>query len=189
MAYPLILFDLGDTLMIEETEQKDGDGVTLTAELVPGMADLVRGLREAGVRLGLVADTRSETYRHVLRQHALDDLFAYVAISEELGIAKPHPEMFLSVVRQAGSAPADALMVGNNYARDIAGAHACGLATVWFRWNDRYPNPATPPRGDLCSDDERRGDGRHRSVARRSRVQMTSPCACIVCVMACARDI
>jgi len=144
MAYPLILFDLGDTLMSEETEQKDGDGVTLTADLVPGMADLVRGLREAGVRLGLVADTRSGTYQHVLRQHDLDALFVYVAISEDLGIAKPHPEMFLSVVRMAGSAPSDALMVGNNYARDIDGAHACGLATLWFRWNDRYPTPQLP---------------------------------------------
>ncbi len=144
MAYPLILFDLGDTIMIEETEHKDGDEVTITADLVPGMADLVRGLRDAGVRLGLVADTRSGTYQHVLRRHDLDALFAHVAISEELGIAKPHPEMFLSVVRQAGSAPADALMVGNNYACDIEGAHACGLATLWFRWNDRYPTPRLP---------------------------------------------
>lgn len=144
MAYPLILFDLGDTLMSEETEQKDDDGVTLTADLVPGMAALVRGLREAGVRLGLVADTRSETYQHVLRQHALADIFAHVAISEELGITKPHPEMFLSVVRQAGSTPSDTLMVGNNYARDIEGAHACGLATLWFRWNERYPAPRLP---------------------------------------------
>jgi HAD superfamily hydrolase (TIGR01509 family) len=144
MAYPLIIFDLGDTLMSEETEQEDGDGVTLAADLVPGMADIVRELRAAGVRLGLVADTRSGTYRHVLRQHDLDDLFVYVAISEELGIAKPHPEMFLSVVRMAGGTPADTLMVGNNYARDIDGAHACGLATVWFRWNDRYPAPRLP---------------------------------------------
>jgi len=144
MTYPLILFDPGDTLMSEETEQKDGDGVTLTADLVPGMADLVRGLTDAGVQLGLVADTRIGTYQHVLRQHDLDDLFAHVAISEELGITKPHPEMFLSVVRQAGSAPSDALMVGNNYACDIEGAYACGLATLWFRWNDRYPTPRLP---------------------------------------------
>ncbi|MCA1599696.1 MAG: HAD family hydrolase, partial [Chloroflexi bacterium] len=81
---------------------------------------------------------------HVLRQHALDDLFAHVAISEELGITKPHPEMFLSVVRQAGSTPSGTLMVGNNYMRDIDGAHACGLATVWFRWNERYPAPRFP---------------------------------------------
>ena len=51
-----ILFDLGDVIMREETEEKR-DGVTQRAELVPGMAALLRDLRGAGKRLGLVADT------------------------------------------------------------------------------------------------------------------------------------
>lgn len=30
-------------------------------------------------------------------------------------------------------------MVGNNLARDIRGANALGLASVWLSWNARYP--------------------------------------------------
>src|SRR5690606_28706272 len=40
------------------------------------------------------------------------------------------------------------LMVGNNLARDIAGANRAGLLSVWCRFNERYPS--TP-----ASDDER----------------------------------
>lgn len=35
-------------------------------------------------------------------------------------------------------------MIGNNYHSDIQGAHARGLATIWFRWNTRSPAPTTP---------------------------------------------
>ena len=34
------------------------------------------------------------------------------------------------------------VMVGNNLARDIVGAPRCGLTSVWFRWNQRYPGVA-----------------------------------------------
>lgn len=144
MADPLVLFDLGDTLMIEETERKDASGITQTADLIPGMERIVRDLARDRVRLGLVADTRIGTYHNVLRQHNLFDLFAHFSISDELGVEKPHPEMFLSALRRTDSSPSDALMVGNYYACDVEGAHACGLATVWFHWNDRRPAPPDP---------------------------------------------
>ena len=93
MALKAILFDLGDVIMREETEQKV-DGVTQRAELVPGMADLLRDLKGEGKRLGLVADTREGTYLNVLRQHALYDLFDAFAISDLLGAEKPDRRMF-----------------------------------------------------------------------------------------------
>ncbi len=73
------LFDLGDVIMREETEEKI-DGVTQRAELVPGMAALLRDLKGRGKRLGLVADTREGTYLNVLRQHGLLALFDHFAI-------------------------------------------------------------------------------------------------------------
>src|SRR5205823_15072153 len=93
MALKAVLFDLGDVIMREETEQKV-DGVTQRAELVPGMADLLRDLKGEGKRLGLVADTREGTYLNVLRQHALYDLFDAFAISDLLGAEKPDRRMF-----------------------------------------------------------------------------------------------
>ena len=141
MALKAILFDLGDVIMREETEQKV-DGVTQRAELVPGMADLLRDLKGEGKRLGLVADTREGTYLNVLRQHALYDLFDAFAISDLLGAEKPDRRMFAHALAGLGI-PAedwqDVAMVGNNLARDIRGANALGLVSVWLAWNERYP--------------------------------------------------
>lgn len=139
-----ICFDLGDTIMIEETENKDAHGVTVSADLIPGMADLIRDLDRRAILLGLVADTKIGTYRNVLMQHQLWEAFGVFSISDELGVVKPHPTMFEHARREAealGAPTSQILMVGNNYARDVVGAKDAGFDACWFYWNERYPVP------------------------------------------------
>ncbi len=135
-----ILLDLGDTIMDEATEIKDAGGTTQSAELLPGMADALRRLHAQGHRLALVADSRSQTPRNVLRQHGLLDLFECLAISEDLGVEKPGEGIFLHALNSLGVEPAGyphVLMVGNNLERDIAGANRLGLRSVYVHTNDR----------------------------------------------------
>jgi len=144
----VVLFDLGDTLMDETTEEKDAANCTERADLFAGAADFVWELRRAGYLVGLVADTRPNTYRNVLRQHGLWRAFDVLAISEELGCEKPDPRMFEAALRGFGLRPDEAnraVMVGNNLARDVRGAKAAGMKTVWLHFNERYP---TSPRDD-----------------------------------------
>jgi putative hydrolase of the HAD superfamily len=141
VALKAVLFDLGDVLMIEDTEEKFDD-VTQRADLHPGMADLVRHLHKHGIPMGMVADTRDGTYRNVLRMHQLFELFDVFAISDHLGVEKPDKRMFLHALeslRIPETDWADVVMVGNNLARDIRGANALGLTTIWLVWNQRYP--------------------------------------------------
>lgn len=147
MGLAAILFDLGDCIMREETEEKI-DGVTQRAELVPGMAELLQNLRRQGNRLGLVADTRIGTYQNVLRQHGLYELFEAFAISDEVGAEKPDRRMFVHALEALIIPETDwgrVAMVGNNLARDIRGANALGLISIWMVWNPDYPTvPAGP---------------------------------------------
>jgi HAD superfamily hydrolase (TIGR01549 family) len=136
-----VLFDLGDVIMNEETEEKV-DNITQRAELHPGMVEVVRRLHARGIPMGLVADTRDGTFRNVLGMHGLIDLFSVFAISDHLGVEKPDRKMFvhalegLSIPEEEWSSVA---MIGNNLARDIRGANALGLITIWLVWNTRYP--------------------------------------------------
>ena len=135
-----LLFDLGDTLMVEEREVKDADGTTVSAELIPGAADMLHALAQRGQRLALTADSRPLTPPNVLRQHGLLGLFEYLAISEVVGVSKPHPLMFTTVLDALGIARAQygsVAMVGNSLERDIAGANRLGLVSVFFHWNER----------------------------------------------------
>lgn len=135
-----ILFDLGDTILIEESEVKDSEGTTLCADLIPGIADALRHFKALGLPLALVADSRPNTPPNVLRRHGLYELFAYLAISEVIGANKPDSPIFRVALDALGISPSDycrVAMVGNNVERDIAGANRLGLISVLFHWNDR----------------------------------------------------
>ncbi len=100
-----------------------------------------------------MADTRDGTYRNVLGMHGLMDAFDVFAISDHLGVEKPHRRMFQHALDGLGVPQGrygDVVMVGNNLARDIRGANALGLTTVWLVWNQRYPL--------VCADDDERPD-------------------------------
>jgi putative hydrolase of the HAD superfamily len=135
-----VLLDSGDTLVDEGTEVKDPRGATLGADLIPGAEEMVRELVRRGYRIALVADGFTDTFRNVFTQHGLIGLFSFMAISEEIGVDKPDPLIFrtaLDALAVPGSDYGRVVMVGNNLRRDIKGANALGLISVFLRWSPR----------------------------------------------------
>lgn len=135
-----VCFDFGDTLVDEATEVKDDTLTTLRANLIPGAGNVVRELKRRGYKLALVADGRPGTYYNVLTQHGLYDLFDAFAISEQVGVDKPDPRMFVHALDQLGIAQEDygrTVMVGNHLERDVKGANDVGMVSVWLDWAPR----------------------------------------------------
>ena len=141
-----ICLDCGDTLADESTEVKDEHGVTLKADLIPGVADMVRDIVKRGYPLALVADGPTGTFENILTQHDLHNLFDFFSISQQVGAIKPNARMFTNALDQLGIAKTDysrVVMVGNNLERDIKGANALGLISVFLSWsNKRTHTPA-----------------------------------------------
>lgn len=137
-----ILLDSGDTLVDEATEVKNELEETQTAELIPGAASMVQNLAIMGYPLGLVADGPVATFDNVLGHYGLLPLFQARAISQEVGVEKPDARMFEAALTALGVAREDyarVVMVGNYLARDIAGANALGLISIWLNWSPRRP--------------------------------------------------
>jgi FMN phosphatase YigB (HAD superfamily) len=145
MAHHKILavcLDCGDTLVDEATEIKDEDDTSLGAQLIPGAGDMVRELKRRAYKLALVADGPTATFRNNLEPSGLFGLFDAYAISEEIGVTKPGAGIFRHALDKLAITPADygrVVMVGNHLARDIKGANALGLISVWLDWAPRRP--------------------------------------------------
>lgn len=134
-----VFLDLGDVIMKEETEVKNENGVTLKADLVSGAKKTLKKMKDKGYTLALVADTHIGTYKNVLSQHGIYDMFDSFAISDEVGCSKPDSRMFKKALDDLDIVEDDykkVIMVGNNLERDILGANRLGLITVWSNWND-----------------------------------------------------
>jgi len=138
-----VLTDCGDTLIDEATEEKSpGSEVTLRAELIPGAAELLAEIKRRGYLLGLVADGPEATFRNILAQHQLSHLFDTFAISERVGCSKPCPSIYLHALEELDIVPQDygrVVMVGNYLERDVKGANALGIVSVWLDWAPRRP--------------------------------------------------
>jgi FMN phosphatase YigB (HAD superfamily) len=54
-----------------------------------------------------------------------------MAVSADLGIRKPAPEIFLHALRAYKVAPGEAAMIGNSLATDVVGAQQTGILAIW----------------------------------------------------------
>ena len=60
----------------------------------------------------------------------LKDLISDLVISQEVGISKPDPRIYLHALK--GVDPKDALMVGDSLKSDILGANRAGIDACWY---------------------------------------------------------
>ncbi|MBR5680880.1 MAG: HAD family hydrolase, partial [Clostridia bacterium] len=83
-----------------------------------------------------------------MRENGLDSVFAARIISEAVGEEKPSARMFEAAMASLGLTEEDKgriLMIGNNVARDIAGANRFGIRSVLLTWSTRRSfEPSSP---------------------------------------------
>lgn len=99
---------------------------------LPGAGEILRRLRSAGVRVGLVTNGAPDLQREKIETSGLGMLFDAAVVSGEIGMGKPDPEIFRHLLRKLGTEPSESLMVGNSLSRDIAGAKRAGIPSCWL---------------------------------------------------------
>lgn len=109
----------------------------LSSELVayvtrePGVTETVAALARRAP-LAVVTNGRGPIQRAKLVRLGLDAAFGAVIVSGEVGCAKPGRGIFERALAWAGCDAADALMIGDDLARDVEPARAMGMATLWI---------------------------------------------------------
>ena len=93
-----------------------------------------------GITLGVVSNFEP-WLADILALQEVDHLFATVAISGVLGVAKPDPRIFEAALAEAGAGPAATVHVGDQPANDVVAARAVGITPVLIDRFARYPEP------------------------------------------------
>ncbi|HKV59772.1 MAG TPA: HAD family hydrolase [Ktedonobacteraceae bacterium] len=93
-------------------------------------------LKERGYLLGVVTNRHygGAPFHEDLRAIGLLDYFElrHMAISADLGIRKPNPDIFLYALDSLNVAPEEAAMVGDSLRADVAGAKRVNMQAVWI---------------------------------------------------------
>jgi len=133
-----ICFDLGDTLIAEESVIHNSSGQATTAHVIHGTLGVLAYIRKEAYKIAMIANGDSAGARNIIKATGLQDYFDAIIISEEVGIEKPCRGIFEAALAKLGVKAENAVMVGNRINADILGANRLGMKSVWFKWNDRY---------------------------------------------------
>ncbi|HWI61474.1 MAG TPA: HAD-IIIA family hydrolase [Symbiobacteriaceae bacterium] len=119
--------------------------------LYPEVEGLIDRLLQQGYLLGIVTNGVPDLQREKLAGCPVAARFHASIVSGEIDCGKPDPGIFRHICRELNVAPAECVMVGDNPGRDVAGAMAAGMPSVWVQRNGRPRDPRYP--GDLaCTD-------------------------------------
>ncbi|NEC64335.1 HAD-IA family hydrolase [Streptomyces sp. SID9727] len=97
----------------------------------PDAAEVLAGLRAAGVRIGVVSNIGWDL-RPMFRAHGLDRYVDAYVLSFEHGVQKPDARLFHTACTLLGRDPADVVMVGDDRRAD-GGAAALGCEVRFVR--------------------------------------------------------
>jgi putative hydrolase of the HAD superfamily len=113
----------------------------------PDVPPLFAGLRERGIKVGVLSNTiwSREYHEAVFRRDGVLDLIDGAVYSSEIEHAKPHPEAFRAAVAAVGASSAGACVyVGDRAYEDIHGAQSAGLRAVLVPHSDIPPAQQVP---------------------------------------------
>jgi phosphoglycolate phosphatase len=113
---------------------------TRLSQLFPGVAEAVRALGSAGVKLGVCTNKPTGVSREMLAFYGLSDVLPVVVGGDFGPPRKPAPDLLLAALGLLGAEPGSSVMVGDSGA-DVAAARAAGMAVIVVE----YGYTAVPP--------------------------------------------
>jgi len=98
-----------------------------------GATDVLSTLDSRGFRMAVICNTGrtpGKVLRMILERLGIGKYLSIQTYSDEIGLRKPHPEIFRRTLAELGIEPHGALHVGDTLESDVAGAQGIGMRAI-----------------------------------------------------------
>ncbi|UCD50519.1 MAG: HAD family hydrolase [Phycisphaerales bacterium] len=119
-------------------------------------------------RLALLTNGASDLQREKLAGAGIDGYFEEILVAGDIGVAKPHPRMFETLLARLDVAPHETVMLGDSQSKDIQGAQAVGMKAIWVNREHTPRREGITPDLEVVSLVDLRDDTLPRTVFRVS---------------------
>lgn len=104
----------------------------------PQTRPLLEGLKERGLRVGVLSNTiwSAAYHRDTFARDGVLHLIDVEAYSSELHVVKPHAEAFEAVCAALEIRPTSAVYVGDRLFEDVLGSQEVGMRAIWVPHRD-----------------------------------------------------
>lgn len=134
-AYRLVLFDWGNTLMVDDPHQAVPMVFWPQVTAVPGAGQLLEYLSFRGIPVGLAtsADISSEAQiRGALARVGFERYIGRIYSFTNTGVRKIDPQFYRHILDDQGLDPGTILMVGDSFEYDVLAPSRLGMNAAWF---------------------------------------------------------
>jgi putative hydrolase of the HAD superfamily len=121
--------------------------ITEQLTLMEGALDVLKDFREIGLKIGLVSNTIFPMRYHLeeLKRFGLYPYLDAHHFSSEVGVRKPHPDIFRKTLSELNVQASEAVFVGDRLVEDVGGAQKVGMLGILRHHENRdYSAPITP---------------------------------------------
>jgi len=99
---------------------------TLFDDVLPSLQSLY------GYRCGIISNGSSRQQKLKIQKTGIADFFDIIVVSEDVGVAKPHRDIFLTACRRAGTCPQHCCYIGDRLDQDALASRAAGMHSFWL---------------------------------------------------------
>ncbi len=138
----LASFGVTDPARVERAVETYASDRYYGLKLFDEALDVIEAIRREA-RVGMITNGPSRIQRDKVLRLEIGELFPFILVSEEEGIAKPDPAIFRRALELGRARPEDAVYIGDNPDADVGGARAAGIRSVWVNRAGR-PWPGGP---------------------------------------------
>ena len=103
-------------------------------KLYDGVIELIKSLKNRGLKVGLITDGRSKSQRNKITALKLENLFDDIIVTDELGgvqFRKPNDISFRILQCKWRMSFEDMIYVGDNFEKDFIAPKQLGMQYVW----------------------------------------------------------
>ena len=142
LDFALDSFGIADTALRERLLN-----LYLTLDAFPEVSDMLAKLRNAGLRTAILSNGSPAMLRAAVEASNLGALLDAVLSVEDVGVFKPHPDVYRLAVKRLGIPAGEIAFVSAN-GWDAYAASAFGMRVVWCNRYDQRPErlPGAPDR-------------------------------------------
>ncbi len=120
-----------DHALASRTASMYRDRYKASRRTVPGAAALLQ-LVKTRARVAVVSNNLLEEQKEKIACCDIERFVDALVVSEAAGVAKPDPAIFRIALDRLGCREGDAVMIGDSWSADVAGARAAGIRPIWF---------------------------------------------------------